>query len=111
MRHMRNTQERLLLIKKMLAILQIDAPWMWGIHPTQYVLFHQWNRPSQHHAVANNTLKYMAIDSRLRAKRQKQWNTPIVWPLYALLVVFVILLVPAVIQFWRKETTKLRGEL
>ena len=84
MENMDNTPARLAVIKRMLRILQRDAPWVWGFHPVSYGLYHHWVKNVKPNAMANNTLKYLRIDAAERALRRREWNRPRVWPLAAL---------------------------
>ncbi|WP_295421186.1 ABC transporter substrate-binding protein [Sulfurovum sp.] len=90
MKTMKNTPERMQIIKKMLKIVREDAPWIWGVHPRSLALSHQWYRNVLPHAMANNTLKYKRIDAKLRVKKQQAWNQPVISPLI-LLALFVCL--------------------
>ncbi|AKF25694.1 peptide ABC transporter substrate-binding protein [Sulfurovum lithotrophicum] len=88
---MKNTPERKVKIEKMVQIAREDAPWVWGFHPKSLALSHQWFRNVLPNAMANNTLKYKKIDAALRAKKQQEWNQPVILPL-VLLIVFVLLM-------------------
>ena len=81
---MKNSPKRLQKIRKMLKIVQEDAPWVWGIHPKELSLYHQWLHNVYPNEVANNTLKYKRIDASLRAKKQEEWNQPVLTPLIVL---------------------------
>jgi len=88
MKTMQNTPERMKIIQKMLKIVREDAPWVWGVYPKSLALTHQWYSNVVPNAMANNTLKYRRIDAALRAKRQQEWNQPVILPL-VLLVLFM----------------------
>lgn len=103
MRTMSDTPERLQVIQKMIDILQLDTPWIWGFYPKSYALRHNWVRVGKPSAVANNTLKYIRIDPVLRASARVLWNQPILWPLWLFLIMILIVVLPAVIWLWRKE--------
>jgi hypothetical protein len=103
MKNMDNGPERQKIIDEMLVIARHDAPWIWGFHPKQYSLFHAWYRNIKPNLMANNGLKYVRIDADLRAKKQREWNEPVLWPLGLLAVVLVAGLVPAVAAYRRKE--------
>ncbi len=92
MKTMKNTPERMDIIRQMIKITREDAPWVWGIHPKSLALSHAWYRNVIPNAMANNTLKYKRIDAALRVKKQKEWNQPMVTPLIiiALLVLLMI---------------------
>ena len=72
------------IIKKMLAIVRDDAPWIFAFYPKTFRLSHVWNQNIKLNTMANNTLKYAKIDSSKRAKLQKRWNQPKWWPIVIL---------------------------
>lgn len=81
MKYMDNGPERLQRIEKMKALLQHDAPWVFGFHPKSYTLGHVWLKNRLPHEVANNTLKYQRIDVAERERLRQLWNPPVFWPL------------------------------
>ncbi len=103
MRAMNDTPERLAVIQKMVDILRLDTPWIWGFYPKSYALRHNWMRIGKPSAVANNTLKYARLDPKLRAKEQALWNKPLLWPFGLFLMIVLIIVLPAFVWFWRKE--------
>lgn len=106
MRTMSNTSERLTIIKRMVDIARKDAPWIWGFHPKQFSLYHEWNHNVKPNLMANNTLKYRRIDTTLREKLQSQWNQPILWPLGVVIFVIMLMVLPAVLIYRRKKYKK-----
>ena len=90
-------------INELLAIVCKDSPWIWGFHPIDFALVHQWNYPSKLHGVAGNTLKYEQINVGLREKLRKEWNQPIIWPLIFLIGFMVILFIPLIVTYWHRE--------
>ena len=91
MKTMQNTTERKKIIEQMLDIVREDVPWVWGFHPKSLLLFHQWNKNIFPNAMANNTLKYRRVDAKLRAKKQKEWNQPVLLPLGVLVLAILLL--------------------
>ncbi len=89
---MKNSPQRLKKIKEMLNIVREDAPWIWGIHPKSLGLSHSWFKNIFPNVMANNTLKYKRIDAELRAKKQEEWNQPVIMPL-VLFILFPILMI------------------
>ena len=96
MKTMPNGEQRQLIIDEMVEILRRDAPWLWGFHPKAFSLFHQWYKNVKPNLMANNTLKYKRVDATLRADKQQQWNQPVVWPIWAMLIVLIASIIPAV---------------
>ena len=100
MKHMDNTPERLAIIREMTAILQQDAPWVFGFHPKSYGLGHGWLYNRKPNNVANNTLKYQRLDPVRRTAARAEWNRPVRWPLWLVAGLMVLLVVP-VYRHWR----------
>jgi peptide/nickel transport system substrate-binding protein len=90
----------------MLDIVQRDAPWIWGLHPKRFSLFHDWLKNIKPNDMANNTLKYKRIDPQLRAAQRSKWNRPIIWPLLLTVLLLVAAFVPAVVIYRRKQRSQ-----
>ncbi len=103
MRHMDNTPERLAIIQTMVDIARRDAPWVWGLHPKQFSLYHAWYHNAKPNLMANNTVKYLRIDPRLRQEKRRAWNEPVLWPLGLFLLALIGLLAPAYLTYLRRE--------
>jgi len=69
------------LVGQMVDLVREDAPWAWGWHPVSYSLHHAWLHEAIPHPVARNSLKYRRVDGPERARLQRDWNAPILWPL------------------------------
>ncbi|MBI3831016.1 MAG: ABC transporter substrate-binding protein [Planctomycetes bacterium] len=100
---MSNSPERLELIKQMNRIAREDAPWIWGNHPVDFSLYHQWYFNAKPSSFGGNSLKYRRVDTALREKCQKEWNQPVTWPLWALLGLLVLCSIPASLTIYRRE--------
>lgn len=103
MRVMDNGPNRQVIIEKMISILREDAPWVWGFHPKDFALYHAWNKNIKSNLMANNTLKYRSLDVELRQQMQQQWNKPILWPLFTVVLLLTVLLVPAIMMYRNKK--------
>ncbi len=103
MTNMDNGPERQAVIDRMLELLRHDAPWVFGFHPKQFVLYHQWYHNAKPNLMANNTLKYRRIAPALRNQLRHDWNQPVLWPLGLLFLLLVLMVVPAVIGYRRHE--------
>jgi ABC-type transport system substrate-binding protein len=103
MKDMPNNAEREAIIKHMIAIVQRDAPWVWGYYPEDFVLAQQWVGVYKPSGVTANTLKYISLNPKLRAKMQREWNKPVLWPLFLAILLMFIIIIPVIIQYWRKE--------
>ncbi|WP_234086276.1 ABC transporter substrate-binding protein [Azonexus sp. R2A61] len=103
MKYMDNTPRRLALVRRMNALLQHDAPWVFGFHQKSYTLSHRWVRNRKPNDVANNTLKYQRIDPADREQARRQWNTPSRWPLLIIAALGLAAFLPAVLAYRRRE--------
>jgi len=108
MTNMDNGPQRQAVIDRMVEILRHDAPWVFGYHPKQFVLYHQWYHNAKPNLMANNALKYRRIDPILREQLRRDWNQPVVWPLGVLALLLVLATVPAVIGYRRHEARRVR---
>ncbi len=104
MKNMDNGPERQRVIDQMLDIARRDAPWIWGLHPKAFGLYHAWFTNAKPNHMANNTLKYKRVDAELRAQKRAEWNAPVVWPIWVLVIVLVLATIPAVVTYRRHET-------
>lgn len=103
MQNMGNGPERAMLIKKMVKILQEDAPAVGGFYPQTYLLAQQWSAPSKLNSMVYNNLKYQKIDPYLRAKYREDWNHPILWPFVVLFLIGLALMIPLFRHHYRME--------
>ncbi|MDX1251904.1 MAG: ABC transporter substrate-binding protein [Gammaproteobacteria bacterium] len=103
MKNMENGPQRLAIIKAMVDIARRDAPWIWGLHPKRFTLYHSWYFNAKPNLMANNTLKYLRVDPRLREEKRAEWNRPIVWPFVVIVAILLLGTVPAVIVYLRRE--------
>ena len=53
--------------------------------------------------ISNPSYKYKDIKPELRQRLRAEWNTPVRWPLYALLLLIVAATVPAVRTYYRER--------
>ena len=109
MKNMDNGPERQQKIDSMIEVLRYDAPWVFGFHPKQFMLYHDWYYNAKTNLMANNTLKYRRIDPQLREQKRAAWNQPVVWPLALLVLVLVLAITPAVVGYLRHEKQTAQG--
>lgn len=107
MRVMPDNAKRQEIIKQMVAILHEDSPWVWGMHPKQFSLYHVWNKNVKPNLMANNTIKYRRINPQQRIELQQQWNKPILWPLFVIILALILLILPAWLMYRRKKHAKI----
>jgi ABC-type transport system substrate-binding protein len=106
MKNMDDSPQRLAIIRQITDILREDAPWLWGLHPKSFALYHDWYFNSKPNLMANNTLKYKRIDPQLRTQKRNQWNQPVTWPIWLLLAIFVISAAPAFVSYRRRQRAR-----
>jgi ABC-type transport system substrate-binding protein len=110
MKSMPNGPARQAIIDRMIDILRRDAPWAFGFHPKQFVLYHDWYFNAKPNLMANNLLKYRRIDPQLREQKRHEWNQPVVWPLGLIGLLLVLMVAPAVIGYKRHENRRMLAE-
>jgi ABC-type transport system substrate-binding protein len=103
MENMTNSPQRAAIIQEMLAIVRHDAPWMWGFHPVDYGLYHDWYHNAKPMAFGGNTLKYKRIDPGGRQQQRVAWNQPLTAPLWIAFGVLVLGTIPATISIYRRQ--------
>lgn len=91
------------LIQKAVNQVRFDAPWVFGLHPINFSLSHQWVSPIKVNPMANNTLKYVYVDASKRGALQKKWNAPYYVVLVILLGAFLLLAIGVVWFYWRRQ--------
>ena len=108
MKDMPNGPARQEVIDRMVEIARRDAPWIWGFHPKGFSLYHAWLKNAKPNLMANNTLKYLSIDAKQRARKQMEWNQPVLWPFGVLFVLLVLGSLPAVSIYRRRLHTPIK---
>lgn len=103
MKNMDNSPRRLAIITRMNRILHQDAPWVYGFHPKSYSLGHAWLKNRKPSDVGHNNLKYQRLDVAMREAKRREWNRPVLWPLFVGVAVLAALSVPAVAGYRRRE--------
>jgi len=106
MKNMDNGTQRQQIIDKMVEIVRHDSPWIWGLHPKNFALFHKWYSNAKPNLMANNTLKYKRIDPELRAQLREEWNRPKLKPVYIAGGVLLAGFIPALFSYRRKNRAK-----
>ena len=108
MKAMPNGPKRQAIIDRMVAILQHDAPWIWGYYEKVYVLQHGWLSNRKPGKIIRSSLKYQRIDVALREERRKEWNRPVAWPLLAVAGLALVVAAPAALAYRRRERASAR---
>jgi len=103
MKNRNNDEHRQQLIDEMLEIVRHDAPWVWGIHPEEFILTQSWVSQVKPNSISSDSLKYLSINVPLRNQLRTTWNQPVFWPLGILLLLILALTLPLVLTFFKKE--------
>ena len=102
MRNMENGELRFQIIQQMQEIVRHDAPWVFGLHPKNFILAHRWYKNLKPNLMANNTLKYTRIEGAIRARKRGQWNKPVFLPLFIGIVMIALLFFPAIYAYKKR---------
>lgn len=98
-----NDAERASLIDASVDLLRHDAPWAFGILPNSLTLAQNWVYPAKPDTLGHNTLKYVGLDIEKRNQLRDHWNQAILWPLWVIAGSFMLLCIPVIKMYWRKE--------
>jgi len=82
MRYLDDGPDKDAVIHQMVAVVQRDAPWMFGYFPKSGGAWHGWVGNAKPTQMVRNTLQYYRIDPAQRAAAIRQWNSPVWWPLW-----------------------------
>jgi ABC-type transport system substrate-binding protein len=103
MKDMPSDAARAALIKRMLAILERERPWIELFHREEYVLSHAWLLNSKSIGLSYQAYKYRDVNPELRTRLRAEWNAPVRWPIYLVLLLVVAVTVPAVRTYYRER--------
>jgi len=99
---MDNGPERLEIIRRMNGILVEQCPVIYSFHPVAFTLNQPWLARVSSNPMLTGGLKYVRLDTALRAQKISEWNRAPAWPLWTLGAVLALLLGYA-IQWARKQ--------
>ena len=103
--------QKQVLIDKMVAVAQQDAPWSFGYFPYSSSAAQVWVKNLKPAVLIRDQGRYLRIDSAERVKRLKEWNQPVWWPLVLIAAGIAAMVWVAVRSFRRRERTNARGEV
>lgn len=98
-----NDEARLEIIREMKEILIEERPWIEMFSRENYVLYHGWMKNVKPFGMSVPFYKYWDIDAQKRAESRTAWNKPVLWPAYVLFALFVAILVPGILTFYRER--------
>ena len=86
-----------------------DAVWLYVYNSKDIYLSNSWVHNNKRHGISKATLKYTRLDVDERARKQKQWNQPVTWPLYAGALFLFALLLPGIVAYRRRQKATARA--
>lgn len=98
MRYLDDGPEKEAVIRKMVAILQEDAVWMFGYFPKSGGAAHSWVHNLKPSQMVRDALPYLRLDPERRVVFQQRWNQPYWWPLWLV----ALLLGGVAVYLWRQ---------
>lgn len=84
MRFMDDGPQKDAIVRRMVEIVQHDAPWMFGYYPASGGAYQAWVGNAKPSQMVRNTLQYYRLDPALREVSVEKWNRPVWWPLWLL---------------------------
>lgn len=103
MKNRANDEQRADYIHRMIQIARRDAPWIWGVVPLGLTLTQDWMSPMKKNSFSQMLLKYAHIDALERNQLRIEWNRPVIWPLFGMMVLGFALILPLVRAYWKKQ--------
>ena len=100
--------ERDELVAQAIELYRKDAVWLFAYNPKDIYLNNSWVYNNKRHGISKASLMYTRIDSAVRAEKQREWNVPVTWPLYAGALTIAGLLLPGVIAYRRRQKATAR---
>ena len=98
-----NDDERARLIREAVAVLEHERPWIETFFREDYALYQSWLSNIKPMGLSVPNVKYRDLDPTLRARLRAQWNQPVIWPLYAIVILAVLVIVPGIRTFFRER--------
>ena len=103
MRNLENGPHRLELIRKLIAIVERERPWIELFHRESYALYQPWLRNVKPLGMSFSTLKYRDLDPDQRERLRREWNEPVRWPAYGLAAIAIGIVIPGILTFFRER--------
>tara|TARA_R110002072_G_scaffold51201_25_gene137153 strand:- start:2582 stop:4186 length:1605 start_codon:yes stop_codon:yes gene_type:complete len=102
-------EERMALVAQMVELFRRDAVWLYAFYPKEIFLNNPWVHNTKRHGISKATLKYIRIDAPLRERLRREWNQPVTWPLFFGLALIIVLLLPGVLAYRRRQRATVRA--
>ncbi len=103
MKTMENTPERESVIRRMVAIVIEECPWIFNIHSPSYVLRQAWVKNGKSHSISGNYRKYVRIDPEMRRAYREAENRPNRAILVYAGLLLLALVAPALVITYRRR--------
>jgi oligopeptide transport system substrate-binding protein len=103
MKTMTNTPKRAEIIRRMLALLERECPWIPLYHSEQYALYHGWLRNVKPMGMSVPNAKYYSLDAEARSRARREWNRPVLWPAFVFVGLLALLVIPGFVTFFRER--------
>jgi len=103
MRYLDDTPRKQQVIDRMVAIMQEDAPWTFGYNPYAGSVQHQWVGNVKPGPLVGDRLMFVKVNPELRAAKIAEWNRPVWWPVWVIVLAFVLAVLPAIRAWQRHE--------
>jgi ABC-type oligopeptide transport system substrate-binding subunit len=110
MRVLQPGPERDQVVAQMIELFRRDAVWLYAYFPREIFLNNAWVYNTKRHGISKGTLKYIRLDTEMRARRRDAWNQPVTWPLFAAAALVVALLAPGIVAYRRRLYATAREE-
>lgn len=98
-----NGPQRIAEIREMTSILERERAWIELFHREDYALFHGWMSNEKPMGLSIPTYQYRDLDPEMRRRLRAEWNEPIRWPAYVLVLVAIAIIVPGVMTYWKER--------
>ncbi len=108
---MEDGPQKQVVVDKMVAIAQHDAPWSFGYFPYASVAVQSWVKNSKPAILVRDHGRYLRLDKDSRMQALATWNHPIWWPLLLIVGVIGAVVLIARSSLRRRERTNARGEV
>ncbi|WP_226954384.1 ABC transporter substrate-binding protein [Mesopusillimonas faecipullorum] len=95
------------LVRRMVAIVQNDMPWMFGFLPRSGGAYQSWVRNARATQMVRDNLPYLRLEPKVRTEKIQQWNQPLWWPLWG--VAGICLLVAGLAWWAARRREKATG--
>jgi len=102
--------QRAALIRQMIQLLQADAPMLFGWSEEYAGAYHQWLYNGKPSNIIRDQLQYLRIDPEMRARLTREWNQPLVWPLWLLVAIAALMITPALQALRQRQRQNAFGD-